>query len=381
MRRDPRLRLPPGPAVRLRARQLPPAAGAPCQRRRRLFGRSQRLPVPGALAHDVAARREGGVPRGLQRRRHHRLERLGALGQPHAAGRRRSVPLDHLLQDVPDHQERPGVHHLPADGGDRPRDPQCRGRHPPAHLPGRLAIPGPRRPLPVDGPGQSAARRQTPPAARHRRVRTPLRHDRQLSRQHRRRLSRQPRLGPVVHDRHGLGSLGRRATLRRRARPGLGTGALPAARGSDDAHGARGQDPARRQHPHLQRRRPRFRRHRRAGGALLRAAAHGGVAQGEGHHAHHRRDERHAHRRAAAVLRVVPLRLRPHRPADAAPQDGRWRPRPPLRRAVRARLRDRLEHPRRLRVRAPRVRGQLPRGLPRHRRPDLSGLAALSLLP
>ena len=71
-------------------------------------GRSQRLPVPGALAHDVAARREGGVPRGLQRRRHHRLERLGALGQPYPAGRRRSVPLDHLLQDVPDHQERPG---------------------------------------------------------------------------------------------------------------------------------------------------------------------------------------------------------------------------------------------------------------------------------
>ena len=120
--------------MRLRARQLPPAAGAPRERRRWLLGRPQRLPVPGALAHDVAARREGGVPPGLQRRRRHRLERLGALGQPHAAGRRRSVPLDHLLQDVPDHQERPGVHHLLADGGDRPRDPQRRRRHPPAHL-------------------------------------------------------------------------------------------------------------------------------------------------------------------------------------------------------------------------------------------------------
>ena len=49
-------------------------------------------------------------------------------------------------------------------------------------------------------------RRQAPSAASHRRVRAPLRHDRQLSHQHRRRLPRQPGLGPVVHDRHGLGS-------------------------------------------------------------------------------------------------------------------------------------------------------------------------------
>ena len=119
-------------------------------------------------------------------------------------------------------------------------------------------------------------------------------------------------------------------------RPGLGARALSPAHGGDDAHGARGQDPARRQHPHLQHGRPRLRRHWRAGGALLRAAAHGGVAQGEGHQPHHRRDERHAHRRDAAVLRVVPLRLQAYRPADAAPQDGRRRRRPPLRRVVRA---------------------------------------------